>query len=381
MKETQLQGMLPMETTKVKFGKLYEVESKIQNETRSIIVSLPKGYEETKIRYPVLFILNASWEMNFIKNASAVHYLYGSGISPNMIVVGICDTAYARDFLPHLGNADGFVKFLKEELIPYIDKSFRTTTFKILYGQSNAGLLATYVLLTEPETFDAYIASSPMYGWDEEFVTKHVKSFFQKKLKKKKYFYYNYGTKDFDRVVNSIPNFAKLLEDQNDSNLIWKLDVLENEGHVPFISLYNALKFIFPDYSLSDEKIKEFDFNQLEAYYKDLSKRYGCELEIPSSMLFEFAFKFMPEKDYDKVIEVLLKYTEIYPYSDSVYMRLGQIYYLKGEIEKSKKALLKADELNPLSKVAHNTMKLYEQRIKEEQEKKEETHQRKKVEF
>lgn len=367
MKDIQVQGVLRMDNYKAKFGKHYEIESKIQNEKRSILVSLPKGYEVTDSKYPVLFVLNASWEMNFIKNASAIHYLYGSGINPNMIVVGICDTAYRRDYMAHDGKSDDFLAFLKEELIPFIDQKFRTTTFKILYGQSNAGLLTTYVLLTQPEIFDAYIASSPMFGWDEEFIADRTRQFFKKKLMSKKYFYFNYGTKDFDQVKNSIPNFTKILETNNDPNLVWKLDKLENEGHVPFTSLYNAMKFIFPDWMLTDEQIKELDFKQLEAYYAELSKRYNCELKIPSSMLFEFAFKFMPTKEYDKIIDVLNTYIEMYPYSDSGYMRLGQMYYIKEDFKQAIRFFKKADELNPLSKVALNTMKLVEKRIAEEQ--------------
>ncbi|NHJ32638.1 MAG: hypothetical protein FK732_07240 [Asgard group archaeon] len=358
-----------MENGKIVIGEQYEIKSEIQKETRSILVSLPKGYEQTKIHYPVLFVLNASWEMNYINSASTAHYLYGSGLSPNMIVVGICDNAYHRDFMPHQGGSDDFLRFMKEELIPFIDQRFRTAPFRMLYGQSNAGLLTIYTLLTQPEIFDAYIASSPMLDWDREFVLERTKSFFKNKLKSKKYFFFNYGTKDIERVRESIPDFLEIVKTNANKELIWKLDVLEDQGHVPFSSLYDGLMFIFPDWMLSDEKIKEMNFDQLEAYYAELSKRYNFELKIPGSMLFEFAFKFLPEENYDKAIEILNKYVEIYPYSDSVYMRLGQMYYLKEDFEQAIHLFKKADELNPLSKVALNTMKLVEKRIAEEQEK------------
>ncbi|NHJ38680.1 MAG: alpha/beta hydrolase, partial [Asgard group archaeon] len=194
-----------MENGKIIIGEHFEIKSKIQDEKRLILVSLPKGYERTKINYPVIFILNASWEMNFIKNASTVHYLYGSGLNPNMIVVGICDTDYNRDFLPHLGGSDRFLEFIKEELIPFIDQRFRTATFRILYGQSNAGLLTTYALLTQPEIFDAYIASSPMIGWDKEIILEKVKLFNKMKLKGRKDVYFNSGSEADEQVHERLP--------------------------------------------------------------------------------------------------------------------------------------------------------------------------------
>ena len=355
-----------MENGKIVAGEHFEIQSKVQDETRSILISLPKGYDETSFCYPVLYVLNASWETLFTNSATTAHYLYGAGTCPNMVVVGICDNAYTRDFMPHMGKSDEFINFLKEDLIPFIDSRYRTAPFRILYGQSNSGLLTIYNLLTQSEIFNAYIASSPMLGWDWEFILQKIKEFNNKELKQTKYLYFNYGSEDYERVLDSVPKFAEELKTNKSGKLKWKIDVLENEGHVPFRSLYEGLKFIFPDWTLSNERIKEMSFEQVEKYYADLSERYNYEIKIPGSMLFEFAFKFLPDEDYDKAIEYLKKYVEIYPYSDSGYMRLGQMYYGKKDFESAKKAFLKADKLNPLSKVAVNTWKLIESRMNEE---------------
>ncbi len=46
-------------------------------------------------------------------------------------------------------------------------------------------------------------------------------------------------------------------------------------------------------------------------------------------------------------------------------MRLGQMYYSKGNSEQANQFFLKADDVNPLSKVAINALKMIEKGIAE----------------
>jgi predicted alpha/beta superfamily hydrolase len=89
-----------------------------------------------------------------------------------MIMIGVANKDRCRDMLPvkveeypTSGGADKFLTFMAEELIPFVDRNFRTTDFRILYGESDAGLFTVYALFTQPEAFSAYIASNPSLGW------------------------------------------------------------------------------------------------------------------------------------------------------------------------------------------------------------------------
>jgi predicted alpha/beta superfamily hydrolase len=75
-----------------------------------------------------------------------------------------------RDFIPsdaggyndkNFGQASKFYSFMKEELIPYINKKFSRQKSKVFIGHSFGGLMALYMSLRENKLFDHYYAISP----------------------------------------------------------------------------------------------------------------------------------------------------------------------------------------------------------------------------
>lgn len=62
-----------------------------------------------------------------------------------------------------LCNENYPVHYLQNELTPYIDRTFRTNSFRSLWGQSNSGAFTFYCFTSKPELFNAYFMSAP-YG-------------------------------------------------------------------------------------------------------------------------------------------------------------------------------------------------------------------------
>jgi hypothetical protein len=80
-----------------------------------------------------------------------------------------------RDLTPTSGDngAGGGPKllgFLKDELIPYINKTYPSNGSNILWGHSLGGLFVLYTLFTEPQLFDSYIAADPSAWWDHGYL-------------------------------------------------------------------------------------------------------------------------------------------------------------------------------------------------------------------
>lgn len=163
-------------------GEIHHVQSKVLNEERTINVYLPEGYNpnDTKQKYPIIFLLDGSKNEDFIHTVGLVQYNTFSWVNrmPKCIVVGIANVDRRRDFtypttikkdkkyFPTSGKSDVFIQFLEKELKPYVNKMFNSNGEYSIIGQSLGGLLATEILIKHPEMFSNYIIISPSLWWD-----------------------------------------------------------------------------------------------------------------------------------------------------------------------------------------------------------------------
>src|SRR5205085_12132462 len=72
------------------------------------------------------------------------------------------------------GGGEKFLDFIKNVLMPYIEKSYPVAPFKIFTGHSLGGLMAVYCLIHHPDYFNGYIAISPSLQWDNEVMLKQA---------------------------------------------------------------------------------------------------------------------------------------------------------------------------------------------------------------
>ena len=173
----------------VVIGKKFEIHSKVLNETRSLLIATPEGYDQETDRYPVLYLLDG--DENFVQTVGIVRSLADSDRIPPMLVVAIANTERTRDltprteveseirFLPKNGGADTFLQFIGSELIPYVDTHYRTRPYKVLAGHSAGGLFAIYALASSPTLFNAYIAIDPMLSWNNQAAVTKLEAVFK----------------------------------------------------------------------------------------------------------------------------------------------------------------------------------------------------------
>lgn len=232
-------------------GGTITIQSERLGEERTIIVKLPAEYNDSDEVYPVLYMLDAEMEPFFENAVSMVDSDSTLGIIPRMIVVGIHNVDRNRDTIPvsvderpGSGGALNFLMFLDEELIPFVEESYRTTRPRVLYGASNAGLFTVYALLERPNSFDAYIASSPMIGWCPEYIHRLAEERFTEPLQDK-FLYMIFGSKDYVKVTEYVPGFVDLMQGKAPEGLRWVSRQIDGEGHVPSASLDEGLRAFF----------------------------------------------------------------------------------------------------------------------------------------
>jgi len=216
-----------------------KIYSNILNEERTIAVSLPAGYENSLKRYPVFYILDAedtgfAWQIGIARNLSPERI-------PETIIVGVVNTDRIRDFmswkmegLPSTKDdgAPNFLNYLSQELIPFIDRNYRTTPHRTIYGGSAAGHFVTFSLLENPKLFEVYLDSSPVIGFSNNQLLTKAEAFFNRHKSLKKSFFIYFGKTDYNSVVKRIPLLESIISKNTPGGFKWGIKSVEGR-HVP----------------------------------------------------------------------------------------------------------------------------------------------------
>ena len=223
------------------------IASKIEGRTYGLLVALPDGYAESTRSYPVLYVLDG-WHFPL------VYFLAEEGVYskkiPHLIVVTLDHGAGQKprgtvmdlrrlDFTPtkvpgddYSGGADKFLAFMEEELIPYVDATYRTDrTDRALLGHSYGGLFAIYALLHQPDLFGRIVAASPSLGWDGGALIKAAPGLLmQGKFRTRIDF--SYGSEELgEEKLESVQPFFWTLEALKPEGLDYRFTIYPGENH------------------------------------------------------------------------------------------------------------------------------------------------------
>jgi predicted alpha/beta superfamily hydrolase len=238
----------------IKIGFKDSIQSAVLNENRKFIVKLPNGYNDSDKSYPVIYRLDGDLDLYMETVGTMNRLTYIDEVVPEMIVIMIENTNRNRDMMPTNTSffrsepgAEIFKKFIENELIPHINSSFRTTNEKLLCGQSLSAIFTIYCFLISPDLFDSFIACSGGFPDCEEYFVNLTNDFLKTKQNKPKNIFLTHGLTDFldpeGVIKKQLLNFSQRIESKE--NIVCKLKIYEDEGHVPFQSLYHALRFIY----------------------------------------------------------------------------------------------------------------------------------------
>jgi predicted alpha/beta superfamily hydrolase len=237
-----------------------DLYSEVLGETRTFHIGLPDSYHTPEDKsYPVMILLDGY--THFKLTTGIVHFLSadraGNNMAPEMIVVAIDNIDRERDFTitkietvrPNtMGGGRDFLTFIEKELIPYIDDTYQTETYRILTGHSLGGLLAINAYADHTSSFDAFISIDPSIWWDEEMMADKMNAIPSASFHKKLYLATaNQGAANFGRNKERHDMFYTLLTERSDYPQNIRIEYFENEDHrsVPLKAIYEGLIFIF----------------------------------------------------------------------------------------------------------------------------------------
>ncbi len=182
-------------------------ESRVLGNSRTLVVYLPPGYEaESDRRYPVFYLHDGQnvfdGMTSYLPNKEwradeAAEALIRGGLIEPLIIVGIENAGVdrANEYLPTRsrrgtggdemgGKADLYGRFLVEEVMPFVNRTYRTKTgarHTALGGSSFGGIVTLHLGLTRPRDFGRLAVVSPSLWWDGELMVKRVEGL-EKKL-------------------------------------------------------------------------------------------------------------------------------------------------------------------------------------------------------
>jgi predicted alpha/beta superfamily hydrolase len=318
------------------------IKSQILGEERSVLVRVPPNYGRTDEKFPVVYMLDAHPPQNSMMTGIIEQQVWG-GMMPEMIVVGIQNTDRTRDLTPTKterggGGGDKFLQFLETEVIPLVEKNYRTQPFRIFAGHSLGGLTVVYAFLTHPDLFNAYIAASPSLIWDNNFVLGRAEEVFKQKREYKKTMFLALGTEP--QLQKGFDSFKDLLGRAKLKDFEYEFRQLpeENHGSVVLPAYYWGLRKIFAGWTPPQNG----SIADLENHYKKLSARFGYQIPVPEELLNRVGYQLLRANQAVEAIEIFRKNVETYPNSANVYDSLAEAYEKNGQLKQARENYEKA---------------------------------------
>jgi predicted alpha/beta superfamily hydrolase len=345
---------------KIYLGEIKKLHSDVLNEDRFALIYTPVGYENGDQSYPVLYLLDGP--RHFHHATGILQFMNQQGIIPPMILVGISNTDRTRDMsptpatgenasnYPNSGGAPEFLQFIREELMPFVETNYRTKPYKILVGHSFGGLFTMFTFLSEPQAFDAYIAISGTYWWDNNLLSRMAGNFLPEHPKNNKFLFFSMGDEG-DRMVNSVNGFVDVLKKNALPSLRWKYNFMKKETHGTIVhrSIYDGLEELYDGWRYPND-LNIATLEDVEKHYSELSDRFGYEIKVPEVVINVMGYAALQNSNLEKAITIFKKNVEMYPKSANVYDSLGEGYEADGQLtlaaQNYKKAYERGLEIN-----------------------------------
>lgn len=366
-------------TFDIVIGKKIKFHSSILSKDREILIALPDSYGDNNYtKYPVLYLLDGDKFFNSFSSAAAQMSSDASPQIPEMIIIGITSQDRIKDSSPThskigysgkeekgyemSGGADDFLKFIDTELVPYVDKTYRTNFYRTFVGYSFTGLPILHSLFKKPSAFNSYLVIDFSAWWDNEVTLKNMKSFFENYQGSNKDVFIStidIVKNDVYKQENKTWNFIQDFEQQHPSaiNFGYKKYGYKEENHhsMPLVSFIDGVKYIFRDYMINYDEMFSTP-QKIETRFNNLSERLGYKVLPREDLINYFGYQFLRQHpDIDKALFYLNYNAKNYPLSSNVWDSLAEAYVVKGDkakaIEYYTKSLQLGSERTDLLKV------------------------------
>jgi predicted alpha/beta superfamily hydrolase len=369
----------------IAIGERTGFNSEVLGEERFLWIHTPPGMTDNS-ELPVVYLLDGS--AHFQSVSALVDYMSGNAMCPPMIVVGIENTDRGRDLSPTKvdathpyaaggrfdtsGGGPNFMKFVQNELFPYIESNYPTAPYRMFIGHSLGGLTSMDALLHYTDLFNSFISIDPSMWWSDQSLLKELEAQNKKGMYKGKSMFLgiantmNKGTTiasakedtSFDsghiRAIIATDEFFKA-HPENELKYGSKYYPKEDHGTVPLITAYDAFRFIFDFYRFDRSEFDDTTLERFIAHNEIVSKSMGYDVMPSETMVNGMGYGYMQEEKFEIAESAFLLNVKNYSKSGNVYDSLGDYYSAVGKKEKAIESFRKALDIE---EAAHTREKL-----------------------
>jgi len=291
-------------------GYTHSLQSKTLNQQRRYMVSLPENYHESSQAYATLYVIDSDFQFQHV--AMVANNMARMGKIPPMIVVGIANQGNADYVLQNTWSVDGekdfggaanYYRYIKDELVPLIDKKYRSNGNRIMSGYSLGGLFTTYTMCQDDTPFNAFLAMSPSYWVDNYSATKSIAKCIKDYQGQRPPLFLSVANEEGMGVTKLRDNLKALaLKDWH-----WQFKHYPQENHfsTALPAMHDALSFLFDGFYQDIYQLKQHkDYQAAIASFKQREQDYnGFRIEWLQG--YKFAHYVFGTKQTDQISHIL----------------------------------------------------------------------------
>jgi predicted alpha/beta superfamily hydrolase len=339
-------------------------------EDREFRISLPESYATNKTKkYPILLLLDGDYLFDPF-HGTLTYGGYWDDI-PEVIIVGISQNQKDERFTdcgvdPESGLPDSkgelFYEFIGQELMPFLEKSYRIAPFKIIAGHDVTAGYLNFFLYKDQPIFNAYISLSPQFPVAmEETIPDRFSA-----LNQQLFYYQATAEGDIKSIKEKTIKLDAAVAELKKPNLNYHFDNFPNASHYSLVlyAIPNALYHIFGIYqpiSVNEynEKIAVLPsgyVDYLNKKYETIEKLLALKTRIRFNDFKAIEAAIIKNKAYDEFGELSNLAEKQYPKSMLANYELALMYEYTGDFQKARKYYQAAYEREEIGNLTQDMM-------------------------
>ncbi len=320
------------------------------DQDRQLKIQLPRNYEKNKDKiYTLIVVLDGDYLFEPI--AGNVDYFSYWEDMPESIVVGINqrdsrieDCRYDRaEYLP-ANRGKQFYEFIGQELIPYLNTTYRIAKLKLIVGHDYTANFINYFLFKENPIFHGYINLSPEFApkMDERLSAVLTDS------PENTWLYMATSTNDAEKIKKNVIKTHKKLSVIDSPNMKYFFDNFEESSHYTLVgrAIPRALETIFEMYRpISKKTYKEVLlpletslYDYIVDLYKTTEDLYGVKRNIRINDFIAISTAMEKNEKWDELEKLGNLARKQHPDTMLGNYYLGMYYEQTGEAKKAMRA-------------------------------------------